>query len=186
MLSATFALSGCSATNNSSGFSIPDSEMSRADAMPALPGYETATQIDDVFKLGTSAPVGEKSEHIVGTIRDILPIETTKVGLLNLTKTWVPILIDLEQSTPEIHRSQLVLRVFPSSENMPTLATLKKGERILAIGVAPTTDESNTFGVSLGWMFEITDSGEIVSTTDRPKSLGKFASFADQLGLNRN
>lgn len=183
LLSNTLVLSGCAPAQNEMGFTISASDIQRADAMQALPGFESATQLADVFKLGTAAPDGEKSEHIVGIIRDILPIETVEVGSLKLTKMWVPILIEVEQSNPAVQGTELILRVFPSSEKMPLLASLKRGERVLAIGVAPSMDETGTFGVSLGWLFEINASGEIVDTTGSSEVLGKFETYADQLGL---
>lgn len=186
-LSILFALTGCADTPaRDQAFTMSTQEIQEALDTPKLEGYMLSGGLEFIAMFGSGANAASKSSRVVGIVQDILPMESHRTTMLPIEKIWVPIIVQVEQANPELTQETIVVRVFPNSENMPDISKLYKGQRILAVGVEPTIDEADMYGVSLGWLLEIETNDQLRDLNPKNKVTGTFTENAVLFGLSPN
>jgi hypothetical protein len=185
LLGTLISLSGCSEEPNVPGpsLSISDTEIREMNAVETLEGASVGDDLETVSSMGSLMPASQQNVRIVGRILDVLPPEKFLMEDFRIQRLWVPVRLSVEQGQPDLTAKTMIVRLFPSSELSPDFRLLKKGMRVLAVGTPEDVDQAGQSGVTLGWFFEITDSGDVRRVTSEGTVLGKFNDYAEKLSL---
>lgn len=185
LLVTLVCLSGCADAPSvpDPSLSISESEILEMNAIETLEGASVGDDLETVSSMGSLMPPNQQNVRIVGRILDVLPPEKFLTGDFGIQRIWVPVRLSVEQGEPDLSAKMMTVRLFPSSELSPDFRLLKKGMRVLAVGRREDVDQAGQSGITLGWFFEITDSGDVRRVTPEGDVLGKFNDYAEKLSL---
>lgn len=176
---ATASLTSCSTSNGASSFQITTSQIRQFEAVPKVTGYSIDGSLDF---LATFSSRGQGWVRVLGTIEDVLPPVEAQNSLGDKV-TWVPIIVNVEQSDPKTKASRVTLRLLATDPSAPNLADLYAGQRVLAIGNDLPQDSSKTASITLGWIFGVDETGSVLGLQPDDTHRGKFNTFASLLRM---
>lgn len=152
---------------------ITKSDVVRLTSAPKIAGFFLPGDLMSRVYLKTTP------QHLIGEITFIdAPRESTIFS--GDSVEWVPITVRIENADPKIDVTELMLRLFPSTDEQNKLENLRVGQRILVMASLPTVDDNNLFGASLGSIFRIGDN-DVVYQLD--KDATEEGNLSDVLGI---
>ena len=113
----------------------------------------------------------------------MLAPKTGALGDSGFELLWVPVVIDVVQSDPQIQESQIIVRVIPKNEFSQDLEEINIGDLVLTVGSSINLDPSGERGSSLGWMLEVDEDGSLRDLNTSNVIAGKFNDVADLLRM---
>ena len=175
------ALAGCQSQSKPQALTISQSEIEEMKQVQKLPGASVAGDLDYIVNWGKDAE--DQSQRILGRVVDVLAPKTGALGDSGFELLWVPVVIDVVQSDPQIQESQIIVRVIPKNEFSQDLEEINIGDLVLTVGSSINLDPSGERGSSLGWMLEVDEDGSLRDLNTSNVIAGKFNDVADLLRM---
>jgi hypothetical protein len=174
-------MSACSGQNESKETTISQTQIAGMKQVQKLPGASVAGDLDYIVNWGKDAE--DQSQRILGRVVDVLAPKTGSLGDSGFELLWVPVLIDVVQSDPQIQDSRMVVRVIPKNEFSQDLEEINIGDIVLTVGTSINLDPAGERGSSLGWMLEVDEDGSLRDLNTSNVIAGNFNDVADLLRM---
>ena len=118
-----------------------------------------------------------------GTIIAIHEPTSTKIDKTASLK-WVPVEIEVKESSATIQGETFTARVITSFHSQPELSELAVGDEVLYLGNAESLDSRGELSGTPSWILKVGAKGVLSATNESSIVEGRLSEFTSELGLN--